>query len=162
MSLHSFQSLTIVLYFFVSFETGIKSGLDLLRTTLFLLHCLIFKIHFPPFVGFRRFPERFLILPHQSSFVKYFFRFFFSLFLAFPLRGLPSSDSFNILPHSFSLCQVLFCVFCKKSVGLSMMCYTLGKENKTSLGDNQLRGRIGKLLYCLWRTASCFSKSSKE
>ena len=47
-------------------------------------------------------------------------------------------------------------------VGLSMMCYTFGKENKTSLGDNQLRGRIGKLLYCLWRTASCFSKSSKE
>ena len=34
-------------------------------------------------------------------------------------------------------------------VGLSMMCYRLGKENKTDLGDNQLRGRIGKLLYCL-------------
>ena len=32
-------------------------------------------------------------------------------------------------------------------VGLSMMCYTLGKENKTALGDNQLRGRMGKLLY---------------
>ena len=35
------------------------------------------------------------------------------------------------------------------SVGLSMMCDRLGKENKTDLGDNQLRGRIGKLLYCL-------------
>lgn len=31
-------------------------------------------------------------------------------------------------------------------VGLSMMCYTLGKENKTCLGERQLRGRIGKLL----------------
>jgi len=31
-------------------------------------------------------------------------------------------------------------------VGLSMMCYTLGKANKTCLGERQLRGRIGKLL----------------
>ncbi len=31
-------------------------------------------------------------------------------------------------------------------VGLSMMCYTLGKEKRTVLGDFQLRGRIGKLL----------------
>lgn len=48
-----------------------------------------------------------------------------------------------------------FCLLLRKSfgnlhfVGLSMMCYRLGKENKTDLGDNQLRGRIGKLLYCL-------------
>ena len=32
------------------------------------------------------------------------------------------------------------------NVGLSMMCYTLGKANKTCLGERQLRGRIGKLL----------------
>lgn len=32
-------------------------------------------------------------------------------------------------------------------VGLSMMCYRLGKVNKTCLGECQLRGRIGKLLY---------------
>jgi hypothetical protein len=31
-------------------------------------------------------------------------------------------------------------------VGLSMMCYTLGKENRTALGEIQLRGRMGKLL----------------
>ena len=50
----------------------------------------------------------------------------------------------------------------KMIVGLSMMCYRLGKENKTALGECQLRGRIGKLLYWLCRTASCFSKSAKE
>lgn len=33
-----------------------------------------------------------------------------------------------------------------ENVGLSMMCYTLGKANKTCLGERQLRGRIGKLL----------------
>ena len=32
-------------------------------------------------------------------------------------------------------------------VGLSMMCYRLGKVNKTCLGECQFRGRIGKLLY---------------
>ena len=32
-------------------------------------------------------------------------------------------------------------------VGLSMMCYTLGKEKRTCLGDFQLSGLIGKLLY---------------
>ena len=47
-------------------------------------------------------------------------------------------------------------------VGLSMMCYTVGKEKRTALGDFQLRGRMGKLLYCLCRTASCLAKSSKE
>ena len=31
-------------------------------------------------------------------------------------------------------------------VGLSMMCYTLGKANKTCLGERQERGRMGKLL----------------
>ena len=31
-------------------------------------------------------------------------------------------------------------------VGLSKMCYTLGKENKTCLGERQARGRMGKLL----------------
>ena len=49
-----------------------------------------------------------------------------------------------------------------KYVGLSMMCYRLGKENKTFLGEIQLRGRMGKLLYCLCQTASCLAKSSKE
>ena len=49
-----------------------------------------------------------------------------------------------------------------RSVGLSMMSYTLGKENKTILGEIQLRGRMGKLLYCLCQTASCLAKSSKE
>jgi len=43
-----------------------------------------------------------------------------------------------------------------------MMSYTFAKEKRTVLGDCQLRGLIGKLLYCLWRTASCFSKSAKE
>ena len=47
-------------------------------------------------------------------------------------------------------------------VGLSMMCYTMGKEKRTALGDFQLSGRMGKLLYCLCRTASCLAKSSKE
>ena len=32
------------------------------------------------------------------------------------------------------------------SVGLSKMCYTLGKANKTCLGERQERGRMGKLL----------------
>lgn len=40
------------------------------------------------------------------------------------------------------------------TVGLSMMCYRLGKEKRMSLGDRQLRGRMGKLLYCLCLTAS--------
>ena len=47
-------------------------------------------------------------------------------------------------------------------VGLSMMCYTFGKEKRTCLGDFQLSGLIGKLLYCRCLTASCFLKSSKE
>ena len=33
-----------------------------------------------------------------------------------------------------------------QNVGLSMMCYTLGKLDRTCFGDFQLRGRIGKLL----------------
>jgi len=33
------------------------------------------------------------------------------------------------------------------SVGLSMMCYRLGKARRTCFGERQLRGRIGKLLY---------------
>ena len=32
-------------------------------------------------------------------------------------------------------------------VGLSMMCYTEGKANKTCFGERQLSGLIGKLLY---------------
>ena len=47
-------------------------------------------------------------------------------------------------------------------VGLSMMCYTLGKANKTCLGERQLSGLIGKELYCLCLTASCLAKSPKE
>ena len=34
-----------------------------------------------------------------------------------------------------------------ESVGLSMMCYTLGKEKRMCFGDFQLSGLIGKLLY---------------
>ena len=34
-----------------------------------------------------------------------------------------------------------------KHVGLQMMCYTFGKEKRTCLGDFQLSGLIGKLLY---------------
>ena len=47
-------------------------------------------------------------------------------------------------------------------VGLSMMCYTLGKEKRTCLGDCQSRGRMGKLLYSLFHLESCLVKSSKE
>ena len=32
----------------------------------------------------------------------------------------------------------------KHTVGLSMMCYTLGKEERTCLGDFQLSGLMGK------------------
>ena len=42
-------------------------------------------------------------------------------------------------PGSFSFCEL-------HSVGLSMMCYTLGKANKTCLGERQERGHMGKLL----------------
>ena len=50
----------------------------------------------------------------------------------------------------------------KADVGLSMKCYRKGKEFKTCLGERQLRGRIGKLLYARSLMASCFLKSSKE
>ena len=33
------------------------------------------------------------------------------------------------------------------TVGLSMMCYTLGKAERTCRGERQARGLIGKLLY---------------
>ena len=58
--------------------------------------------------------------------------------------------------------KVLFIAIGIIIVGLSMMCYTMGKEKRTELGDFQLRRRMGKLLYCLCRTASCLAKSSKE
>jgi len=35
----------------------------------------------------------------------------------------------------------------RPTVGLSMMCYRLGKARRTCFGERQLRGRIGKLLY---------------
>ena len=41
--------------------------------------------------------------------------------------------------------NIPLCFFIK-DVGLSMMCYTLGKLDRTCFGDFQLRGRIGKLL----------------
>src|SRR5699024_12037377 len=50
----------------------------------------------------------------------------------------------------------------REYVGLSMKCYRKGKEFKTCLGERQLRGRIGKLLYARSLMASCFLKSSKE
>ena len=46
-------------------------------------------------------------------------------------------------------------------VGLSMMCYTLWKANKTCFGERQAKGRMGKLLYARSRTASWVLKSSK-
>lgn len=42
------------------------------------------------------------------------------------------------------------------SVGLSMMCYTGGKEKRTCFGERQLSGRMGKSLYLYCQTASCF------
>ncbi len=47
-------------------------------------------------------------------------------------------------------------------VGLSMKCYTSGKEKRTCLGERQMRGRIGKSLYLYCQRASCVRKSSKE
>ena len=47
-------------------------------------------------------------------------------------------------------------------VGLSMICYTLGKEKRMCFGEFQLSGRMGKLLYWRCLTASCFSKSAKS
>ena len=41
-----------------------------------------------------------------------------------------------------------------QGVGLSMMCYTSGKEERTCLGERQSRGRMGKSLYFLFQTAS--------
>ena len=35
----------------------------------------------------------------------------------------------------------------QKIVGLSMMCYTFGKAERTCKGERQARGLIGKLLY---------------
>ena len=35
----------------------------------------------------------------------------------------------------------------RNRVGLSMMCYTLGKAERTCRGERQARGLIGKLLY---------------
>ena len=34
-----------------------------------------------------------------------------------------------------------------RAVGLSMMCYTFGKAERTCKGERQARGLIGKLLY---------------
>ena len=47
------------------------------------------------------------------------------------------------------------------TVGLSMMCYTFGKEKRMCLENFQSSGVIGKLLYCRCLTASCLSKSVK-
>ena len=41
------------------------------------------------------------------------------------------------------------------NVGLSMMCYTSGKAERICLGERQLSGRMGKLLYLFCQTASC-------
>ncbi len=43
-------------------------------------------------------------------------------------------------------CQARPLGWAEARVGLSMMCYTLGKEKRMVLGDFQLSGRIGKLL----------------
>ena len=43
-----------------------------------------------------------------------------------------------------------------------MMRYTLGKADRTSLGERQLRGRMGKALYWRYLTASCCWKSSLD
>lgn len=53
---------------------------------------------------------------------------------------------------------------CKRfvNVGLSMMCYRIGKEERTCLGDCQLSGRMGKSLYLYCHERSCLRKSSNE
>ena len=57
--------------------------------------------------------------------------------------------------RQFNLILIIYgAINISKFVGLSMMCYRLGKEKRMSLGDRQLRGRMGKLLYCLCLTAS--------
>ena len=71
-----------------------------------------------------------------------------------------SSEGYN--SKSDHICQHQNKSFPAADVGLSMMCYREGKEERTSLGERQLRGRMGKSLYFLFQTASCFWKSSKE
>ena len=52
-----------------------------------------------------------------------------------------------VLYHSFPACKASFFVFATFFVGLSMMCYTLGKAERTCRGERQARGLIGNLLY---------------
>ena len=59
--------------------------------------------------------------------------------------------------NSFFARSLLWNARLLQRVGLSMMCYTLGKANRTSLGDFQLSGLMGKLLYWCSRIASCFT-----
>ena len=69
-----------------------------------------------------------------------------------------SDDEFSILVTP-SVPQAAMYVRIEENgnVGLSMMCYTLGKANRISLGDFQLSGLMGKLLYWRSRIASCFT-----
>ena len=68
----------------------------------------------------------------------------------------------NSLAHTTWNCKYHIVFAPKYRVGLSMMCYTFGKVNRTCLGERQLSGRMGKSLYCRSRTANCFLKSSNE
>ena len=57
----------------------------------------------------------------------------------------------TIVHHSFTENHAVVNLFLRQCfrvvVGLSMMCYTEGKASKVCLGEHQLRGLIGKLLY---------------
>ena len=55
-------------------------------------------------------------------------------------------EDLNSLSHTRWNCKYHIVFAPKYRVGLSMICYTLGKLDRTCLGDCQLRGRMGKLL----------------
>ena len=61
--------------------------------------------------------------------------------------ALKSKKNKRYLPHEVTTKFIPSSCIGKPDVGLSTMCYTLGKEKRTCLGDFQLRGLIGKLLY---------------
>ena len=63
--------------------------------------------------------------------------------------GCKSKSIFRVGKNSYGLSSSGNSLFSSsgKLVGLSMMCYTSGKEKRTCLGDFQLSGLIGKLLY---------------
>ena len=58
----------------------------------------------------------------------------------FEIQNFKDEKTGRIRSHNYNLDYIF------SSVGLSKMCYTLGKANKTCLGERQERGRMGKLL----------------